>query len=108
MELEFRFDGLVDDLEDGVADVQVGDLGVADSPDIVGRVSVGPFPVSSTNPSVRVDVDLPPVAGTYEPGLVVSVRGRSGGDEVEFFNIRETPLPESPAGPVQVVLSRIR
>lgn len=108
MELEFRFDGLVDDLEDAVADVQVGDLGVADSPHVVGRVSVGPFPVSSSRPSVRMAVDLPSVAGTYEPGLVVRVRGRSGGHDVEFFNISETPLPDRPQAPVPVVLSRIR
>jgi hypothetical protein len=108
MELEFRFDDLVGDLEDAVADVQVRDLGVADSPRAVGRVSVGPFLVSSVHPSVRVAVDLPPVTGTYEPGLVVRVRGRCGDGEAEFFNIEETPLPEHPDVTVQVVLSRIR
>jgi hypothetical protein len=106
MELVLRFDGLAEDVVDATVDVQVQDLGMADAPPDPTVATAQSFSVSAASPSVRVTVDLPVAAG-YEPGLLVRVRGRTAGDgRVEFFNTGATRL--APAGPVQVVLSRIR
>lgn len=108
MELELRFDGLEEDVVDAHAEVQVQDLGVADAPADPTVATAPSFSVSPARPTVRVTVDLPSGEGTYEPGLVVHVRGRTARDErVEFFNTTATPLTTRPDGPVQVVLSRI-
>jgi hypothetical protein len=108
MELELRFDGLAEDLVDAEVAVQVQDLGVADAPPAPAVAGARHVSVSPEHPTVRVAVDVP-VDGGYEPGLLVRVRGRTashGG--IEFFNTGATPLHGGVAGPVQVVLSRIR
>jgi hypothetical protein len=108
MELELRFDGLVEDVVDAQADVQIQDLGMADVPADPTVATVPSFSVSAERPSVRVTVDLPGGEGVYEPGLIVRVRGRTARDErVEFFNTSATPVSTRPDVPVQVVLSRI-
>jgi hypothetical protein len=108
MELELRFEGLAEDLVDAEADVQVQDLGVADAPPAPLVATVPSISVSLAAPSVRIAVDLP-TDGGYEPGLLVRVRGRTAdGGRIEFFNTGATRLHGGPAGPVQVVLSRIR
>ena len=108
MELELRFDGLTDEVVDAEVAVQIRDLGVADAPPEPTVATAPSFSVSPDRPSVRVTVDLP-TDGGYTPGLLVRVRGRTAADgRVEFFNTGATPLPGNPAGPVQVVLSRIR
>lgn len=106
MELELRFDGLAEDVVDARVDVQIRDLAMADAPPDPTVATAPSFSVSAAHPSVMVSVDLPAGSG-YEPGLLVRVRGRTADDgRVEFFNTRATRL--APAGPVQVVLSRIR
>ena len=108
MELELHFDGLAEDVVDAEIQVQVQDLGIADAPPDPTVATVPSVSVSRAHPSVRVTVDLPTAAG-YEPGLLVRVRGRTAGDSrVEFFNTGATPLTGRGAGPVPVVLSRIR
>src|SRR5689334_23049967 len=108
MELELRFDGLAEDLLDAEVDVQIQDLGIADAPPGPSVASARQVSVSADHPSVRVTVGLPAVGG-YEPGLLVRVRGRTAGHgPIEFFNTGATPLHDGTAGPVQVVLSRIR
>ena len=108
MELELRFIGLVEDVIDAQAEVQVQDLGTADAPADPTVATLPSFSVSPARPSVRVEVDVPTGGGAYEPGLLVHVRGRTAGDErVEFFNTSATPVTGRPGGPVQVVLSRI-
>jgi hypothetical protein len=107
MELELRFEGLAEDLVDAEVDVQVQDLGVADAPP-EPVAAVPPISVSAAFPSVRITVALATDSG-YEPGLLVRVRGRTAdGGRIEFSNTGATPLHGGPAGPVQVVLSRIR
>jgi hypothetical protein len=109
MELELYFDGLVDDVTDAVADVQVEDLGMADAPVDGGpAVRIGPFRVVADRPSVTASVDLPSTADAYEPGLLVRVRARTADDRpVEFLNTTATRLPRDGVEPVRVVLSRI-
>jgi hypothetical protein len=108
MELELRFVGLAEAVVDARVDVQVQDLGLADAPPEPTVATAPPFSVSPDSPSVRVTVDLP-TDGGYAPGLLVRVRGRTADDaQIEFFNTGGTPLHGGPAGPVQVVLSRIR
>ena len=108
MELELRFEGLSEDLVDAEVDVLVQDLGVADAPPDPRAATAPSVSVSPAAPSVRITVDLP-TNGGYEPGLLVRVRGRTADDGwIEFFNTGATPLHGGPAGPVQVVLSRIR
>lgn len=107
MDLELRFDGLVEDVVDAEAEVQVLDLGMADAPPDPTVATVPSFSVSPRRPSVRVTVDLPAGSG-YEPGLLVRVRGRTADDgRIEFFNTAATPVSGPTTGPVRVVLSRI-
>jgi hypothetical protein len=109
MELELRFEGLTEDVIDPVADIAVVDLGMADVPGPLAETLARAATVSSARPSVLVTVDVPVAGSAYEPGLVVRVRGRTAaGEQVEFLNTDATPLPGHPAGPVRVVLSRIR
>jgi uncharacterized lipoprotein YbaY len=108
MELELLFDGLDDDVLDAVVDVRVADLGMADAPSLGATATVGDLTVSPARPTVRVSVDLPVGAGTYEPGLLVRVRGRTAGDgRITFFNTSTAPVTAQEEGPVRVLLSRI-
>ena len=108
MELELRFEGLSEDLVDAEVDVQVQDLGVADAPPDPRAATVPSVSVSPAAPSVRI-TGRPADERGYEPGLLVRVRGRTADDaRIEFFNTGATPLTGGPAGPVPVVLSRIR
>jgi len=108
MDLELFFSGLTADLVDGVVDVRVADLGVADAPaDGPSAGSTG-LTVMSANPTARISLDLPVGGDMYEPGLLVRVRGRAPDDgRIEFFSTSATPATASPEGPVRVLLSRI-
>ncbi|HLM05300.1 MAG TPA: hypothetical protein VK402_08965 [Blastococcus sp.] len=109
MDLDLRFDGLPGDVVDAEVQVRVLDLAMADAPADTATATAPRFSVSEADPAVRVTVDLPTADAGYEPGLLVRVRGRTAGDElVEFLNTGATPLTGPSAGPVQVVLSRIR
>lgn len=109
MDLDLRFDGLTEDVLDAVADVQIDDLAMADAPSGPDRTTSAPFTVSPDRPSVRLSVDVEDRAGSYEPGVVVSVRGRTAdGRSVEFLNTAATRLPVTGDRPVSVALTRIR
>ena len=85
MELELRFEGLVEDLVDAEVDVQVQDLGVADAPPAPRVAAVPAISVSPAAPTVAITTDLP-TDGGYEPGVLVRVRGRTAdGGRIEFF-----------------------
>lgn len=110
MELELHFDGLVDDVVDAVALVQVEDLAMADQPlGQAGTTEVGPFKISSADPSVRLPFEAPDAGAADEPGLVVRVRGRTtDGVALEFFNTTATRLRPGATGRVRVPLQRIK
>jgi len=108
MDLELRFEGLDDDVLDGVVDVRVADLAMADASSEGPTATAGDITASPASPTVRVSVDLPVRDGTYEPGLLVRVRGRTANDtRIEFFNTSTTPVTDQSEGPVRVRLSRI-
>ena len=108
MDLELRFDGLAEEVLDAVAEVQVDDLAMADAPAGPGRTTSGAFTVSPERPTVRLSVDLEDRPRGYEPGLLVTVRGRTAdGRRVEFLNTAATRLPGPGGAPVAVALSRI-
>jgi hypothetical protein len=108
VDLELLFDGLDDDVLDGVVDVRVADLAVADAPSEGPTATAADITASPANPTARVTVDLPVRAGTYEPGLLVRVRGRTADDaRIEFFNTSTTPVTAGSEGPVRVRLTRI-
>lgn len=110
MEIELHFDGLDDDVVDAVALVQFEDLATAgEPPGRLGATEVGPFAVSSADPSVRLHVDLPDAPTTFEPGLVVRVRARTAdGTAQEFFNTTATHLSTGGTSRTRVPLQRIR
>ena len=108
MELELRFDGLVEELLDAEVDVQIQDLALADAPPEPTVTTASHLCVTPDHPSARITLDLP-ADGGHEPGLLVRVRGRTtSAGPVEFFNTGATPMRGGPSGPVHVVLSRIR
>jgi len=108
MELALLFDGLGEEVLDAVVDVRLADLAVADAPSTGPAATAADITVSPGRPTARVSVDLPVRPGTYEPGLLVRVRGRTARDDrVEFFNTRSTPVTDQSEGPVRVLLSRI-
>ena len=108
MDLELCFDGLAEPVLDAVADVRIDDLAMADAPAGPESATSGSFAVFPDRPSVRVSVDLRHGAGGYEPGVIVTVRGRTaGGRRVAFLNPAGTRLSEPGGGPVRVALSRI-
>jgi hypothetical protein len=108
MDLDLRFDGLTEDVLDAVADVRIDDLAMADAPSGPDRTTSAPFTVSPDRPSLRLSVEVRERAGAYEPGLIVTVRGRTAdGRRVEFLNTAATRLPGTGEGPVRVALSRI-
>lgn len=109
MDLDLLFDGLTEDLLDAVADVRIDDLAMADAPSGTDGTTSAPFTVSPGQPSLRVSVAVGDRAGPYEPGLIVTVRGRTAdGRRVEFLNTAATRVPATGEGPVRVALSRIR
>jgi hypothetical protein len=110
MEILLVFEGLHVDLHDVVAEIQVDDASLADAPSrALDSSRVGPFALSRSEPSVRIDPPLTVPAGDHEPALVVHVTGRAPDDQpVAFFNTAGTPVPDDPPTPLRVVVSRIR
>jgi hypothetical protein len=107
MDLELFFDGLDADVLDGVVDVRVADLAVADAP-AAGPAATADLTLTPCRPTARVSVDLPIGRGMYQPGLLVRVRGRTSDDaRIEYFTTSATPVTEPSGGPVRVLLSRI-
>jgi hypothetical protein len=108
MDLELLFEGLRDEVHGVVVDVRVADLGIADAPADGATASATAPTVSPDRPAVLVSLDLPVRQGTYEPGLLVRVRGRTADDgPIEFLSTAATPVSEASDGPVRVLLSRI-
>lgn len=107
MELELVFDGLDADVLDGVVDVRIADLGVADAPAEGPAATAADLTVTAGHPAARLSVDLPVGGDLYEPGLLVRVRGRTpAGTRIEFFTTRATPVTVPSEGPVRVLLFR--
>jgi hypothetical protein len=108
MQLELLFDDLGEEVLDAVVDVRLADLAVADALSDGPSAMSGDLTVTPARPTARVSVDLPVAPGTYEPGLLVRVRGRTvHGGPIEFFNTGSTPVTDQSRGPVRVLLSRI-
>jgi hypothetical protein len=106
LDLELCFDGLAEPVLDAVADVRIDDLAMADAPAGPESATSGSFAVFPERPSVRVSVDVR--AGGYEPGVIVTVRGRTaGGRRVAFLNPAGTRLSAPGVGPVRVAMSLI-
>ena len=107
MELELLFAGLRDEVHDAVVDVRVADLAIADAPADGATATAAGLSLSPARPAVRLSLDLPVRDGTYEPGLLVRVRGQTADDgPIEFGSTSTTPVTAPSDGPVRVLLSR--